>query len=91
VVGLRPEGRLVTLGLGEGALSIDPAELIVRQACVLGAMQDRLEDLVDVLELAAAGRVRPRLETYPFSHAQRAMTRLAQGRVRYRAVLMLGD
>ena len=57
--GLRPEGRLVALGLGEGAMPIDPEVLLSRQAEVLGAMQDERADLADLLELGARGVVKP--------------------------------
>lgn len=85
--GLRPEGRLVTLGLGDGALELDPMVLMSRQAEVIGAMQSDRADLVDLLDLAAAGRVRPKLEVYRDNQIERALTRLRERRVRYRAVL----
>jgi D-arabinose 1-dehydrogenase-like Zn-dependent alcohol dehydrogenase len=89
--GLRPGGRLVALSLpvGEGAqkLALDPRCLLERQLQVVGAMQDERADLVDVLALAAEGAVTPWLERYPFAQLGRAMARLAERRVRYRAVL----
>ncbi len=89
--GLRPGGRLVALslpaGAGARALALDPRCLLERQLSVVGAMQDERADLVDVLELAANGAVVPWLERYPFAQLGRAMARLAERRVRYRAVL----
>lgn len=87
VHGLREEGRLVALGLGDGAMPIDPMPLFARQASVIGAMQDDRADLADLLDLAANGVVLPRIELHRASQVQRALTRLAEGRVRYRAVL----
>jgi D-arabinose 1-dehydrogenase-like Zn-dependent alcohol dehydrogenase len=50
-------------------------------------MQDERADLVEVLALAAEGAVTPWLERYPFAQLGRAMARLAERRVRYRAVV----
>ena len=89
VTGLRPEGRLSLIGLGEGAVAIDPMALMLCLGSIVGAVQDNRADLVDVLALAAQRKVVPVLETYPMLLAERAMTRLAEGRVRYRAVLTM--
>ena len=88
VRGLREEGRLVALGLGEGPMPIDMDVLLAKQATVTGAKQDELADLVDLLALAARGLVRPRAAAYPAGQLLRAVTRLAEGRVRYRAVMV---
>jgi len=91
VHGLRPEGRLVAMALGEGALAIDPMTLLAKQASVVGAMQSERRDLVDLLELVARGRVRPVVEHYPLAQLGRVVQRLGEGRVRYRAVLHVAD
>lgn len=85
--GLRIGGRLVVLGLGEGPLELDPLSLLSREASVLFAVQGGREDLTAVLLLAARGLVKPRVESYPLILAHRALTRLKDGRVRYRAVI----
>lgn len=91
--GLRPEGRLVVAGLPRGptrALEVDPQLMLERQLSIVGAMQDVRADLVDVLDLCARGRVVPRLELYPVTQIARALARLDEGRVRYRAVIVHG-
>jgi D-arabinose 1-dehydrogenase-like Zn-dependent alcohol dehydrogenase/uncharacterized protein (UPF0276 family) len=88
--GLAEGGRLVLAGLGDGALELDPVDLVLRQASVVGAIQGPRKDLEDVLDLAARGSVTPRIETFPLHLVNRAMTRLAEGRVRYRAVVTFG-
>jgi D-arabinose 1-dehydrogenase-like Zn-dependent alcohol dehydrogenase len=89
IEGLRPEGRLVTMAVGEGKVEVDPLIALSRQITVTGSMQDEREDLVDVLQLAAEGRVKPRLETYPLAEVNDLMERQAAGQVRYRGVLLL--
>ena len=64
------------------------------QACIvpgpeLGSMQNHRRDLVEALELAASGRVRPWIERYPLEKANEVRDRLEAGKVRYRAVLEL--
>jgi D-arabinose 1-dehydrogenase-like Zn-dependent alcohol dehydrogenase len=84
---LREGGRLVLVGLGDGILTVDPMDLVQREASVIGAVQGPRADLRAVLELAAQGRVLPRVETFPLHLVNRAMSRLGEGRVRYRAVI----
>jgi D-arabinose 1-dehydrogenase-like Zn-dependent alcohol dehydrogenase len=93
LAGLRPEGTLVTMGLPSRApteLSLDPRRMMGRGLSVIGGKQGPREDLSDLLVHAAEGRVTPIVETYPLTQAARAMQRLAEQRVRFRAVLMHG-
>lgn len=90
LTGLRPEGRLVTMAVGEGSIQVDPMLALSRQIQVIGSMQDEREDLVDVLALAAAGKVVPKLELYPLDAVNRLMERQQAGEVRYRGVLQIG-
>jgi D-arabinose 1-dehydrogenase-like Zn-dependent alcohol dehydrogenase/uncharacterized protein (UPF0276 family) len=83
---LRPGGRLVVLGLG-GQAQFDPAILVPRELSVLGSIQGPASDLLEALSHAAAGRVQAQIETFPFPLVQRALDRLAQRRVRFRAVI----
>ncbi len=87
VRGLRAGGRLVLVGLSAETMAIDPLELVQREASLIGAIQGSRRELDEVLALAAQGRVRPRVESYPLALAQRALGRLVEGRVRYRAVV----
>jgi 2-desacetyl-2-hydroxyethyl bacteriochlorophyllide A dehydrogenase len=90
LAGLRPEGRLVTMAVGEGAIEVDPMLALSRQIQVIGSMQDQREDLVDVLALAAAGKVVPKLELYRLDQVNELMERQRDGKVRYRGVLQIG-
>ncbi len=87
--GLRVGGRLVLLGLGDGTLELDPADLIFREASIIGAVQGPRAELEALLALAAGGAVRARVEVFPLQLANRALERLARGRVRYRAVVAM--
>lgn len=85
--GLRPEGRFVSIGIG-APITFDPLLLAGKQATIVGSMQSERADLELLLGLAARGAVKARVEVYPLGQLTRAMMRLAERRVRYRAVLM---
>ncbi len=85
--GLRPGGRLVNMGLADGAISISPATLMFGQRELRGSSQDERSDLYEALQLVAGGKVKPRLELYPLDKINEARERLEAGKVRYRAVL----
>jgi D-arabinose 1-dehydrogenase-like Zn-dependent alcohol dehydrogenase len=87
VKGLRPQGRLVNMGLPDGPLNIDPMTLMFGQRQIRGSVQDERRDLFEALSLVAAGKVRPTVEAYPLAEANSVRDRLAAGKVRYRAVL----
>ena len=85
--GLRPEGRFVGMALGAGKVEVDPM-MLLRQIQIRGASQNERRDLVEILDLAAAGKVKPALEVYPLAEINKAYVRLDEGKVRYRAVLV---
>ena len=87
VSGLRYGGRLVTMGV-TGPLHIeDMTTLLFKQCSVKGSTHNNRSDLVEVLQLMAAGRVRPRIETYPMAEINEVRKRVEAGQVRYRAIL----
>ncbi len=88
VAGLRPEGRLVSMGAVDGPLQIDGMLLLTRQLRVMGSTQNRRGDLVDTLALAAKGKIKPVVETFPLERVNDALARLESGRMRYRGVLL---
>jgi 2-desacetyl-2-hydroxyethyl bacteriochlorophyllide A dehydrogenase len=85
--GLRAGGRLVNMGVPEGPIPIDPMVLMFGQRQLRGSSQDERSDLAEALALVAAGKVSPRIETYPLERVNEVRDRLEAGKVRYRAVL----
>lgn len=85
--GLRDEGRFVTMAIGNDPIPVDPNLMLGKQLVLKGSMLNDRKDLVEILALAAAGKVRPVLEVYPLDRIQEAYERLDRGQVRYRAVL----
>lgn len=89
VAGIRPEGRLVSMAIEKDPIQIDPLLLLDRQISVIGSQQSGREDIVEILELAAADKVKPKLELYRMEEINRVMQRLDEGLVRYRSVIMV--
>jgi D-arabinose 1-dehydrogenase-like Zn-dependent alcohol dehydrogenase len=88
IEGLRPEGRLVTMGVGGEPIQVSPFNTLLGQLTIKGSTQNERGDMVDILNLAAAGKVKPTLETYRLDEINSAFNRLEEGKVRYRAVVM---
>jgi D-arabinose 1-dehydrogenase-like Zn-dependent alcohol dehydrogenase len=85
--GLRPRGRLINMGITDGAIGLEAFPLILGQRELRGSSQDERSDLYEALQLLAQGKIKPRLETYPLDKVNEVRERLAAGKVRYRAVL----
>jgi D-arabinose 1-dehydrogenase-like Zn-dependent alcohol dehydrogenase len=90
LLGLRPEGRVVVIAAA-GKLEVSSVVLLQRQISIIGATQDRREDLADYLRLAASGRVKPVVEVHRLDEVNRALQRLAEGTVRYRGLVQMPD
>ena len=86
--GLRPGGRLITTAVSAEPIEVDPIPMLFKQTSVIGSAHNDPADLVDILKLAAEGKVKPVLETYRFNELNDVMVRLADGKVRFRAVVL---
>jgi len=89
IQGLRPDGRLVAMGVGAEPLSISLTDLIVKRIRVIGSQQNGPEYLYEALDFVAQGKVKTIVETYPLAQAPKAYQRVVDGKVRFRAVLTM--
>lgn len=87
--GIRPEGRMVVMGLGTAPLPLPVNALIMKRASIIGSQHNDRQHLYTTLDLAARGRVKPMIETYSLAEAEKARQRLASGRARFRAVIVM--
>ncbi len=87
IQGLRPDGRFVLMGFEAKPLLVSPTDLIMKRIRVLGSQQNGPEYLHEALEIAAAGKVRVMVETYRLDQITQAYERVAEGKVRFRAVI----
>jgi alcohol dehydrogenase len=86
--GLRPDGRLVLMGMsGEPFVISNPAEFITNRFQIRGSIQNGREYLFEALDYVAKGKVKVMAEKYPLDDISNAYERVANGSVRFRAVI----
>jgi len=89
IQGLRPDGRLVTMGADVEPISVSLIDLITKRIQIIGSQQNGPEYLYEALDYVAQGKVKPIIETYPLAEAPKAYQRVAEGKPRFRAVLTM--
>ena len=85
---LGKRGTLVYVGYSFDRITLDPLSLVVPEQRVITSVGNRRQELVDALDLAARGRLRTRVTTFPLADAARVLEDLRGGRVVGRAVLV---
>src|SRR6059058_1219478 len=89
IQGLRPDGRLITMGADAEPLTISLMDLISKRIRVIGSQQNGPEYLYEALDFVAQGKVKTIVETYPLAEAPKAYQRVVEGKARFRAVLTM--
>jgi alcohol dehydrogenase len=87
---LRPDGRLVVMGVEGGAekFSLTPGPLLNKRIRVIMSAQNRRRDLFEALAWVAEKKVRVLTETFPLDEINKAYNKVADGKVRFRAVIL---
>jgi len=88
IAGLRPDGRLVLMGFEAKPLPVSPVDLIMKRIKIVGSQQNGREYLYEALDYAAKGKVKVVAETFPLTDVNKAYDRVAEGKVRFRAVIV---
>jgi alcohol dehydrogenase len=89
IQGLRPDGRLVTMGVDAEPLTVSLIDLLMRRLRIIGSQQNGPEYLYEALDFVAKGKVKTIVETYPLAEAAKAYQRVVDGKARFRAVLTM--
>ena len=89
IQGLRPDGRLVTMGADAEPLAVSLMDLIGKRIRIIGSQQNGPEYLYEALDFVARGKVKTIAETYSLAEAPKAYDRVAEGKARFRAVLTM--
>jgi len=89
IQGLRPDGRLVAMGVDTEPISVSLMDLVGKRIQVIGSQQNGPEYLYEALDFVAQGKVKTIVETYPLAEAPKAYERVAEGKARFRAVLTM--
>jgi alcohol dehydrogenase len=85
--GLRPEGRMVIMGVSTEPLDIPALPLFLYRQHIIGSQQNGIEYLYEALDLVAKGKVRVMTERFPLDDISQAYDKVANGQVRFRAVI----
>jgi len=88
IQGLRPDGRFVVMGFEAKPLLVSSGDLITRRLKIIGSQQNGREYLYEALDYVAKGKVKVIAETYKLSEVNNAYDRVAEGKVRFRAVIV---
>lgn len=88
IQGLRPDGRFVLMGFEAKPLPVSPGDLIMKRIRIIGSQQNHPEFLFEALDFAAKGKVKVIVETYKLDEINRAYDRVAEGKARFRAVVV---
>ena len=86
--GLRPDGRMVLMGISEEPLIVT-SEIIGNRSRIIGSTQNSQEYLYEALDYVAKGKVKVIAETYSLRDIGRAYENVAAGSVRFRAVIKI--
>ena len=88
--GLRHDGRAVLVGLdpfGNFTIPTYPQPFFAQRQKFIGATHNGLRYLTEALDMAAAGKVTPMIETFDKSRIVDAVEKVTNGDVRFRAVV----
>jgi len=85
--GLRPDGRFILMGVSTTEpLTISP-EILFKRARIIGSTQNDREYLYEALDYVAKGKVRVMTEIFSLEEISNAYDKVANGNVRFKAVI----
>ena len=87
--GLRPNGKLLVVGVTSEPLEISPLQLFTGSRAIQGWNTGTAADSEDTLRFAELTGVRPMIETYPLEKAAEAYARMMSGHAQFRVVLTM--
>lgn len=85
---VRPTGRLMVVGL-PAEISFAPIMMSAKEICVQATAVGTRQDLVEVLEMAAAGKLHCQVATRPLAEANAILDEMRQGKISGRTVLTM--
>lgn len=84
---LRPDGRLMLMGVSTTEpLAISP-EILFKRGHIIGSTQNDREHLYEALDYVARGKVKVMTEIFPLQDITIAYDKVANGNVRFKAVI----
>jgi D-arabinose 1-dehydrogenase-like Zn-dependent alcohol dehydrogenase len=90
VDGLGVTGKMIVIGIDAEKIQLSPLQLIPRLRGVQGWAAGSSRDSEDTLRFSVLTGVRPIIEQFPLEKGVDAFQRMATGKARYRAVIVMG-
>lgn len=87
IKGLRPDGRFVLMGVSTTEPFTISPEILFKRARIIGSTQNDREHLYEALDYVAKGKVRVMTEIFPLEEISNAYDKVANGNVRFKAVI----
>ncbi len=87
IKGLRPDGRVILMGVSPTESLTVPPEILFKRIRILGSTQNDREHLYEALDYVAKGRVKVMTEISPLEEISNAYDKVANGNVRFKAVV----
>ncbi|HWU25281.1 MAG TPA: zinc-binding dehydrogenase, partial [Rhizomicrobium sp.] len=87
--GLRPNGKLVVIGVDSSPIEVTPTQLVVGCKTLEGWAAGTPADSEDTLQFSKLMGVHPMIETYPLEKAAEAYARMLSGKAEFRVVLTM--
>ncbi|KAL6506640.1 8-hydroxygeraniol dehydrogenase [Orobanche hederae] len=87
---LKPQGKLVVVGLPEKPLELPMFALATHRKMIGGSMIGGIKETQEMIGFAAKHNILPDVEIIPIEYINTAMERLARGDVKYRFVIDVG-
>jgi len=90
--GLRSGGRFVIVGYSPEKFSAYPAVFVWKELEIIGANGNTRQNILDVIELARLGKIKPKLivtDTFQLNEINHALEMLKAGRIEGRAVMTI--
>ena len=92
IKGLRPDGRLILMGVSatNEPLTLSPElslDFLFKRHRIIGSTQNDREHLYEALDYVAKGKVKVMTEIFPLEEISNAYDKVADGNVRFKAVI----
>ena len=87
IKGIRPDGRVILMGVSPTELLTVSPEILFKRIRIIGSTQNDREHLYEALDYVAKGKVRVMTETFPLEEISNAYDKVANGNVRFKAVI----
>jgi D-arabinose 1-dehydrogenase-like Zn-dependent alcohol dehydrogenase len=89
--GVKENGTLLVVGATPEPMSVSPFQVIMQRKAIQGWPSGTAMDSEDTLKFSALSGVRPMIEKFPLEKVAEAYDHMMSGKVRFRAVLTMGN